>query len=131
MYDSLPTSIKSNITRSITRAFKEYMGEIEWQEDHFKMESFMKKWQESSNQPTSWTTEISGTIKEDPEFLEKMAKKINQTIDKILNEPPNEDLIAQIEIMQEQLNTCYVYSCKAEAVYIKEKLNNIKNTKLK
>ena len=39
-------------------------------------------------------------------------------IDKILNEPPSEDQIARIEIMQEKLDTHYDYACKAEAAYV-------------
>ena len=128
MYKELPSGVKSSITRSITNVFENYMASIEWSEERFSMEGFIQAWRTYINESASWTDKVSQEIKQHPDFHEEVAKKMNQVIEKILNEPPSEDQIAKIEIMQEQLDTHYDYACKAEAAYVesilKEKLNS-------
>jgi len=118
MYRELPSGVKSSITRSISTVFEKYMASIEWAEDRFSMDDFIQAWREYINDSATWTDKVSEEAKLHPEFHEEVAKKINQVIDKILNEPPSEDQIARIEIMQEQLDTHYDYACKAEAAYV-------------
>ena len=126
MYKELPSGVKSSITRSITTVFEKYMASIEWDENRYSMDDFIQEWSKYINESASWTDKVSMESKQHPDFHEEVAKKVNQVIDKILNEPPSEDQIAKIEIMQEKLNTHYDYACKAEASYIelilKEKL---------
>ena len=118
MYKSLPSGVKSSITRSISTVFENYMASIEWDEDRYSMEGFIEAWRTYINESATWTDKVSEENKKHPEFHEEVAKKMNQVIDKILNEPPSEDQIARIEIMQEKLNTHYDYACKAEAAYV-------------
>lgn len=117
MYKQLPSGVKSSITRSISIVFEKYMASIEWAEDRFSMEDFSQVWG-TYIKSASWKDKVPQEYMLHPDFHEEIAKKINQVIDKILNEPPSEDQIAKIEIMQDQLNTHYDYACKAEASYV-------------
>jgi len=118
MYKSLPSGVKSSITRSISTVFENYMASIEWDENRYSMEGFIDAWRTYINESATWTDKVSQENKQHPDFHEEVAKKMNQVIDKILNEPPSEEQIARIEIMQEKLNTHYDYACKAEAAYV-------------
>jgi hypothetical protein len=122
MYKELPATVKSNITRSISIVFQQYMATIQWSENNFKMEDFILKWRNYISESPFWADKISVECKQHPEFHEEVAKKINQVIDKILNEPPSEDQVAKIEIMQEESNTHFNYACKAEATYVESLL---------
>lgn len=118
MYKQLPSGVKSSITRSISIVFEKYMASIEWAEDRFSMEDFSQAWGTYINESATWTDKVSQEYMQHPDFHEEIAKKMNQVIDKILNEPPSEDQIARIEIMQEEMDTHYDYACKAEASYV-------------
>lgn len=118
MYKELPATVKSNITRSISNVFQQYMASIKWSENKFKIEDFISEWRNYISASALWEEKISEECKQSPEFHEEVAKKINQVIDKILNEPPSEEQVAKIEMMQEECNTHYDYACKAEAVYV-------------
>jgi hypothetical protein len=118
MYKELPATVKRNITRSISNVFEQYMASIHWSENAFKMEDFILEWRNYISESTFWTDKISKECKEHPDFHDEIAKKINQVIDKILNEPPSEDQVAKIEFMQEEFNTHFDYACKAEATYV-------------
>lgn len=122
MYKELPATVKSNITRSISNVFQQYMATIQWSENKFKMEDFVLKWRNYINESPFWVNKISEECKQHTEFHEEIAKKINQVIEKILNEPPSEDQVAKIEIMQEESNTHFNYACKAEAIYVESLL---------
>ncbi|MDW0114060.1 hypothetical protein QT711_12760 [Sporosarcina saromensis] len=61
-------------------------------------------------------------IKTDHHFHEDLAQRINEGIQRILNEPPSEDQIASIQMMQEKLDTHYTYGCKAEANFVEKLL---------
>ncbi|RNF40003.1 hypothetical protein [Planococcus salinus] len=126
MYKTLPTGVKSSITRSISKMFETYMADIEWNENRFRLEDFIGKWKQYIETGASWYEKVPEEVKKDPAFHEEVANKMNQTIEKILSEPPSEDQIARIEIMQERLNTHFDYSCKAEAAYIENKLHELK-----
>ena len=59
-----------------------------------------------------------------PEFHEELADRINEIIERILQDPPSDEQIASIQMMQEELNTHYEYHCKAEAAYVERLLKN-------
>src|SRR5690625_3563091 len=115
MYNDLSPNLKSSITRSITQTFEQYMESIEWSESKFNIEDFIASWREYITTRALWYSEISDTIKASPEFHEQLATRINKVIDRILEDPPTEEQIAKIQMMQEKLNTHYTYDCKAEA----------------
>jgi len=125
MYHELSTGTKSSITRSISKAFELYMAKIGWDENLFSIEDFIKSWQSYIQESASWYEKVPLEIKESQEFHEEMANKINATIEKILSEPVHEDLIASIEMKQNELNTHYKYGCKAEALYVESVLKEM------
>jgi hypothetical protein len=127
MYKNLESGVKSSITRSITTVFENYMASIAWDENRFRMEDFIQAWQTYIVKSAIWTDKVSDEVKQNPAFHDEIAKKMNQVIDKILNEPPSEQLIANIEMMQEELNTHYDYACKAEAAYVESLLKQKQN----
>ncbi len=125
MYQELSSGIKSSITRSITKAFELYMAKIGWDENLFSIEDFVKSWQSYIQESASWYDKVPLELKESQEFHEEIANKINVTIEKILSEPVHEDLVASIEMKQNELNTHYKYGCKAEALYIESLLKDL------
>lgn len=127
MYKELPAGVKSSITRSISIVFEQYMASIEWSEKRFQMEDFIQAWRIYISESASWTDKVSEECKQHPDFHDEVAQKMNQVINKILNEPPSEDQVARIEILQEQLNTHYDYACKAEATYVESILKEKQN----
>lgn len=127
MYKELSAGVKSSITRSITSVFENYMASIAWDENRFQMEDFIHAWRTYINESATWTDKVSNEVKQSPAFHEEVAKKMNQVIDKILNEPPSEQQIANIEMMQEKMNTHYDYACKAEAAYVESLLKEKQN----
>lgn len=124
MFKNLSPNVKSSITRSITQTFEQYMSDIQWDADRYNVEDYMANWSDYITTKALWYSKIPDHIKHDPKFHQELAERINENIVRILSEPPSEDLIASIEIMQEQLDTHYEYSCKAEAVYVETLLKN-------
>lgn len=120
MYKDLSGNIKSSITRSITTTFEQYMANIQWDEDKFDLKDFIDSWKEYITTKASWYNSVPEDVKISPQFHEELAQKINQTIEKILSEPPSEQQIAEIEILQEKYDTHYEYACKAEASYVEQ-----------
>lgn len=125
MYKTLPVGVKSSITRSITKMFEKYMSDIEWKEDLFKLEDFVKVWQDYINSNAQWNEKVPLEVKVSPLFHEEVASKMNQVINKVLTEVPSEEQVSRIESMQQSIGTDYDYSCKAEATYIEKKLENM------
>ncbi|KXH83998.1 hypothetical protein [Sporosarcina sp. HYO08] len=125
MFKDLSPNLKSSITRSITQTFEQYMSEIEWDEDRYSIDDFIVKWREYITTRALWYAKIPDDIKRDVQFHEDLAVRINENIARILNEPPSEEQIAEIQIMQEKLNTHYEYDCKAEAVYVEGLLKKL------
>ena len=123
MFKDLSPNLKSSITRSITQTFEQYMSDIGWSEEHFNIETYMANWREYITNKALWYAKISEEMKLDPQFHEDVAQRINEIIKRILSEPPSEEQIANIQAMQEKLNTHYQYDCKAEAVYVEALLN--------
>ncbi|MCZ2257552.1 hypothetical protein [Sporosarcina sp. G11-34] len=126
MYKNLSPNLKISITRSITQTFEQYMTDIAWSEDKFRIEDFISSWQEYITSKALWYSEIPEEIKYNEEFHEELAVRINESIARILQDPPTEKQIAAIQMAQEELGTHYEYNCKAEATYVEGLLKNIK-----
>ena len=124
MFKDLSPNIKSSITRSITQTFEQYMSDIGWSEEKFSIDDYIAHWREYITTKALWYTKIPDEMKLDSNFHEDLAQRINEIIARILSEPPSEEQIAAIQIMQEELNTHYEYDCKAEAVYVETLLKN-------
>ncbi|MFJ7934330.1 hypothetical protein [Sporosarcina sp. NPDC096371] len=118
MFKDLSPNLKSSITRSITQTFEQYMSNIEWSEEKFSIDDFIANWREYITTKALWYSKIPEDMKQDPAFHENLAQRINEVIARVLGEPPSDDQIASIQMMQEQLNTHYEYHCKAEAVFV-------------
>ena len=124
MLKNLSSGTKISITRSIKTSFEHYMASIQWEEDKFHIEDFIKSWRSYITENASWYKSLAEEIKNDPEFHQDLALKINQTIEKVLSETPTEDQIKEIEELQQGQGTDYDFSCKAEARFLLEKLEN-------
>ncbi|MBM7577918.1 hypothetical protein [Jeotgalibacillus terrae] len=118
MLQQLPTGTKISITRSINTAFEQYMNEIDWNEDRFNMVEFMNAWSKYITTQASWYENLEPSVKESPEFHEQLANKINETIEKVLEEEPTPAQIERIEQLQMSTGTEMDFSCKAEAKYV-------------
>jgi len=105
------------------------MTDIAWSEDKFRIEDFISSWQKYITTKALWYTEIPDEVKNDVEFHEELAARINDIIARILQDPPTDNQIAKIQMMQEKLNTHYQYDCKAEAAYVERLLTRIENNK--
>lgn len=126
MLKNLSPGMKISISRSIYTAFENYMNSIQWNEDKANIEHFVQEWRKYIVQHASWYEKIDEEIKADPAFHSALASKINQTIDKILNEVPTEEQMAEIETLHKQAGTEeYSYSCRAEARYVIDQLQKI------
>ncbi|KAB2490616.1 hypothetical protein ACU3L3_00880 [Priestia endophytica] len=116
MLKDLPQGVKVSITRSITKAFEDYMSEIKWNESQYSSNAFIDQWKTYIRNNASWFKKIDESMKESPEFHQELAVKINETIQKVITEPPTEEQVAQLErLTKEQGNINVDYSCKAEA----------------
>ncbi|RAS73081.1 hypothetical protein [Priestia endophytica] len=116
MLKDLPQGVKVSITRSITKAFEDYMSEIKWNESQYSSNAFIDQWKTYIRNNASWFKKIDESMKESPEFHQELAVKINETIQKVVTEPPTEEQVAQLErLTKEQGNINVDYSCKAEA----------------
>ena len=127
MFKDLSPNIKSSITRSITQTFEQYMSDIEWSGEKFSIDDYIASWREYITAKALWYSKIPDDMKNDPEFHEDLAKRINEIIARILSEPPSEEQVVEIQSMQEVLDTHYEYHCKAEAIYVETLLKNIIN----
>ena len=122
MYKNLSPNIKISITRSITQTFEQYMSDIEWNPEKFKIENFVSSWRDYITTKALWYSSIPNEIKESSEFHEELAVRINKIIERILEDPPTDEQIASIQLRQEKLDTHYEYECKAEAAYVERLL---------
>ncbi|PID21719.1 hypothetical protein CSV61_08440 [Sporosarcina sp. P3] len=118
MLKKLSPNIKSSITRSISQSFEQYMSEIGWSAEEYNIEQFYANWREYITTKALWYDKIPDDVKADPEFHKELAERVEEVLIRILNDPPTEEQIAQIEILQQNLDTHYDYGCKAEAVYV-------------
>jgi hypothetical protein len=126
MLKNLSSGTKISITRSIKTSFEQYMASIQWQENKFDIQDFISAWRSYINEYASWYKNLSDETKNDVEFHQELALKINETIEKILSEKPTPEQIETLENLQEQSGTDYDYSCKLEAKYLIELLESKK-----
>lgn len=124
MYKDLSTGIKISITRSITGAFEQYMRKIQWDENKYRMENLMAEWRQYFMESSTWYEKLDDKIKAHPVFHEQLAAKINETIDKLLSDPPTEEQIEEIKKLEQATDKEIAVSCKMEAKYILENANN-------
>ena len=124
MYKQLSSGVKISITRSISTSFEAYLASIGWDEDKFSMEDFMAYWQNYFKDNAAWIDKVPQEILLSTEFHEEIVKKIDEVIDKILNEEPTEKQKKEIAKLQKQLGTDYQFDCKAEAAYVEQLLKD-------
>lgn len=124
MYKDLSPNVKISITRSITQTFEQYMNGIDWNPEKSNVEDFIKSWKEYITTKALWYSEIPANIKESGEFQQQLADQVNKTLERIFNDPPTEEQIANIQMLQEQLNTYIEYDCKLHAAYVERVLEN-------
>ena len=98
------------------------MSDIDWSVEDYSIEQFYANWREYITTKALWYDKIPDDVKASPEFHKELAERVEEVLIRILNDPPTEEQIAQIEILQQQLNTHYTYDCKAEAVYVQNLL---------
>jgi hypothetical protein len=122
MLKNLTSGTKISITRSIKTSFEQYMTSIQWEEDKFNIEDFIQSWRSYITEHASWYKNLDEQTKNDPEFHQELALKINKTIEKVLSEEPSEDQIQSLEELQKEKGTDFDFSCKAEAKYLLDKL---------
>ncbi|GLY09039.1 hypothetical protein [Pseudobacillus badius] len=124
MLSSLSQGIKISITRSIKTAFEQYMAKISWDEKAYSFEDFMDEWKTYIHTSSSWYGKVDSDIKSSPEFHEELAAKINEVIEKILSEEPTADQLEEMARLQEEMNTDVDFSCRAEAKFYIDLLND-------
>ncbi|MBA2871275.1 hypothetical protein HNQ85_001545 [Anoxybacillus calidus] len=118
MFNSLPHGIKISITRSISAAFEQYMKSIQWDEKKYDLEAFVNYWRDYAEKNASWFDKMNEEMKSNPEFHEELAAKINETIEKILTEPPTEEQMKELDRLIQELGIEDIdYTCKTEAKY--------------
>ncbi|WP_042350961.1 hypothetical protein [Bacillus massiliigorillae] len=126
MLKNLSPGMKISISRSIYTAFENYMNSIQWDEEKANIEHFVQEWREYIIHHASWYEKIDDEIKADPAFHSALATKINQTIDKILNEAPTEEQMSEIDTLHKEAEVEeYSYSCRAEARYVIDQLQKV------
>ncbi|WP_061808928.1 hypothetical protein [Rossellomorea vietnamensis] len=122
MLKNLSSGTKISITRSIKTSFEQYMSSIQWKEDKFDIQNFIVAWRIYINEHASWYKNLDKEIKNNEQFHEELAVKINETIAKVLSEEPSAQQIAKLEELQEKSGTDIDYACKLEAKYLIDKL---------
>jgi hypothetical protein len=125
MLKQLPHGIKMNITRSIKKVFEQYMANIEWDEQKYDAVQFMNEWRNYIHNYAPWFQQLDDSVKINPQFHEQLAQRINEIIEQMLNEPPTDEQIAEINRLVQKLGVDdFPYSCKAEAKYHIDRLRN-------
>lgn len=124
MYKQLSSGVKISITRSISTSFEAYLASIGWDEEKFSMEDYMISWQAYFKENAAWIDKVPADVLLSEEFHAEIAKKMDEVIAKILNEPPTEKQKQEIAKLQKQLGTNYSFDCKAEAAYVEQLLKN-------
>ncbi|MCM3489992.1 hypothetical protein M3689_11795 [Alkalihalophilus marmarensis] len=125
MYKDLSRGTKLSITYSVKKAFVLYMESIEWNEDAYNSDKFVRFWREYSEESAQWTKEVDQSLLENPVFQEELTKKVNEIIKKIFETAPTEDQMKKIDELVNELGIEDVdYSCQAEADYQIQRLNS-------
>ncbi|WP_461201731.1 hypothetical protein [Anoxybacillus sp. TBDG-1] len=123
MLKRLPHRMKMNMTLSIKKVFERYMASIGWDETKYDAATFMEQWRHYLYNEATWFVELDDAIKTNPQFHEQLAARINEIIDQLVNEPPTDEQIAEINRLVERLGIDdFPYGCKLEAKYHIERL---------
>ncbi|MFD1737016.1 hypothetical protein ACFSCX_10620 [Bacillus salitolerans] len=122
MFKNLPHGVKISISRSIASAFEQYMNKIQWNEDKYDLNVFMQEWRSYIEKHASWYDKVEDVIKNDGQFHEELAEKINEVLDKVLSEEPSKEQMEELDLLEKELGQEFTYSCKAEAKYLIERL---------
>lgn len=119
MYQHLPQGMKNSITRSIKSSFETYMNEIQWNPELYSMDDFIIAWQDGFENGASWYEKIADDVKSHATFHEDLARKVNQVIDKILNEEVTKE---QTTALTKRYGAEFAknISCQLEAKYYLE-----------
>ncbi|MBY0597746.1 hypothetical protein [Bacillus bingmayongensis] len=97
MYKQLPHGVKIGITRSIVASFTEYMKSIEWNEEKFDMQQFVEQWKQYLYTKSRWLDQIDDEVKNHPDFHQELAMKVNEKMNRILNEYPTKEQLYELE----------------------------------
>ncbi|WP_163151348.1 hypothetical protein [Anoxybacillus sp. MB8] len=123
MLKQLSHRIKMNMTLSIKKVFEQYMASIGWDEKQYDVVKFMEQWRHYLYNEATWFAELDDQTKMNPQFHEQLAVRINEIIDQLVNEPPTDEQIAEINRLTERLGIDdFPYGCKLEAKYHIERL---------
>jgi hypothetical protein len=120
MYKDLSPGIKISISRSISTAFEQYMAKINWDESKFNLQDLVDTWKTYIIASSAWYAQIDDSLKDNEEFHEELAAKINEVVEKLFSEKPTDGQIKALNELEKHLNKELVYSCKLEAKYLLE-----------
>ncbi|MET3575441.1 hypothetical protein ACFFIY_07625 [Bhargavaea ullalensis] len=115
---SLGPGLLPALKKSIRNSFIRYMDQRRWNEEAFDSEDFLAYWKRYVTFETELLEELPKSLRANAGFHASVAQLINETVSSVVEEPPSEDLIAEIEWMQEKLDTQYQYACRSEATYV-------------
>lgn len=115
---SLGPGLQPALRKSIRHAFVRFMDERRWNEEAFDSETFLAYWKTYVTFETDLLDEMPKSLRADAGFHISLAQLINETVEAVVEEPPSEEMIAEIEWMQEKLDTRYQYACQSEASYV-------------
>ncbi|KIQ93738.1 hypothetical protein LH47_02167 [Anoxybacillus thermarum] len=123
MLKQLSHRMKMNMTLSIKKVFERYMATIGWDETKYDAAELMEQWRHYLYNEATWFSELDDAVKSNPEFHEQLANRINEIIGQLVNEPPTDEQIAEINRLVERLGIeDFPYGCKLEAKYHIERL---------
>lgn len=119
MYKDLSAGTKRSITLSVKRSFSDYMQDINWDDQQYSSDDFIKYWIEYSRNHTSWFPEVETALNRDPAFQQEMTDKVNSIIQQIFETPPTDQQMEDIERLAKKHNVNEPdYCCKLEAEQI-------------
>lgn len=118
MFQSLSQGVKISITRSIKTAFEQYMNNINWDDQKFNSDDFVRHWRDYSKENATWFEKIDEKMRLDSSFHQELTEKINETIEKIFKAPPTEKQMNEIDSLIKELEINDIdYCCSMEADY--------------
>jgi uncharacterized protein YpuA (DUF1002 family) len=118
MYKELPRGTKLSIAFSIKKAFALYMESIDWNDDKYDSDEFVKFWRTYSDENAAWVKEVDQALLKEEAFQEELTSKVNEMIKKTIETEPTKEQIEQIDDLVNKLNASDVdYCCKQEADY--------------
>lgn len=126
MYASLARGTKVSVTSSIKTCFSLYMAGIEWDDEKYDSNDFVKKWLDYSKENAAWYGQIAPEIMADEVFLEQLIAKVNETIKGIIETEPSPEQMEEVDRLVKLLKIDDVdYCCKAEADFQIDRLKDM------